>query len=159
CWSCSSRPGSGRASAWRSHSSTSSRLPPWPSSGWRSWSGKSRWLIRRSWPSSWTKWSRTGTKQARNHEPRRKRGRGRDRIEQQLLIHVKNELVSSFKGDLQPETELAGIIDSTAILELVVWIEGSFGFTVELDDINPDNFGSVRQLAQWIQKSTEGEAA
>lgn len=82
-----------------------------------------------------------------------------DRIEQQLLIHIKNELVSSFKGDLQPETELAGIIDSTAILELVVWIEGSFGFSVELDDINPDNFGSVRQLAQWIQKSTESKVA
>lgn len=82
-----------------------------------------------------------------------------DRIEQQLLIHIKKELASNFKGDLQPETDLAGIIDSTAILELVVWIEGSFGFTVELDDINPDNFGSVRQLAQWIQKSTEGKAA
>lgn len=82
-----------------------------------------------------------------------------DRVEQQLLIHIKEGFISSFKGDLQPETDLAGIIDSTAIMELVVWIEGTFGFTVELDDINPDNFGSVRQLAQWIQRNTEGKAA
>jgi acyl carrier protein len=80
-------------------------------------------------------------------------------IEQQILTHIKENLVSSFKGDLEIETDLAGIIDSTAIMELVVWIEGTFGFTVEIDDINPDNFGSVRRLGAWVRRNVESPAA
>jgi acyl carrier protein len=75
------------------------------------------------------------------------------------LTHIKEDLVSSFKGDIQSDTDLIGIIDSTAIMELVVWIEGTFGFTVEIDDINPDNFGSVRRLGAWIQRNSKGTAA
>ena len=82
-----------------------------------------------------------------------------DQIEQQLLTYISEELVSGFKGDLQPDTNLEGIIDSTAVMELVVWIEGSFKFSVEIDDINPDNFGSVRRLSQWIHRNVEGKAA
>jgi acyl carrier protein len=80
-------------------------------------------------------------------------------LEQQLLAYIKEGLVSSFKGDIQSDTHLIGIIDSTAIMELVVWIEGTFGFSVEIDDINPDNFGSIRLLAVWIQRNIEGNAA
>jgi acyl carrier protein len=80
-------------------------------------------------------------------------------IEQQLLKHIKEELVSSFKGDIQSDTDLAGIIDSTAIMELVVWIEGTFGFTVEIDDISPDNFGTVQRLDAWIRRNLESTAA
>lgn len=80
-------------------------------------------------------------------------------IEQQLLSHIQEQFVSAARGELQIDTNLVDVIDSTAIMELVVWIEGTFGFTVELDDINPDNFGSVRKLGQWIRRSTEGKAA
>lgn len=80
-------------------------------------------------------------------------------IEQQLLKHIKEELVSSFKGDIQSDTDLAEVIDSTAIMELVVWIEGTFGFTVEIDDINPDNFGNVQRLDAWIRRNIESTAA
>ncbi|WP_437926905.1 acyl carrier protein [Sorangium sp. So ce291] len=79
-------------------------------------------------------------------------------VEQQLLTHIKDDLASGFNGDIHPDTDLAGIIDSTAIMELVVWIEGTFGFTVELDDINPDNFGSVRRLSDWVRRNTEKAA-
>jgi acyl carrier protein len=82
-----------------------------------------------------------------------------EQIEQQVLAHIKADLVSDFTGDLEPGTSLEGLIDSTAIMELVVWVEDTFGFTVELDDIIPDNFGSVHQLARWIQKNMNGQAA
>jgi acyl carrier protein len=77
-------------------------------------------------------------------------------LEQAVLTHIMTEFVSDSTHDVQPETSLEGVIDSTAIMELVVWVEGTFGFTVELDDITPDNFGSVRQLAQWIARNTDG---
>jgi acyl carrier protein len=81
-----------------------------------------------------------------------------DDIEQEVLGHIKADFVSDLADDLQPETSLEGIIDSTAIMELVVWIEDKFGFMVELDDITPDNFGTVQQLARWIAKNTNGES-
>ncbi|QHO77850.1 hypothetical protein ACH79_39850 [Bradyrhizobium sp. CCBAU 051011] len=77
-----------------------------------------------------------------------------DEIEHVILGHIKADFVADAACELHPETSLEGVVDSTAIMELVVWIEGVFGFTVELDDITPDNFGSVRQLARWIARNT-----
>lgn len=82
-----------------------------------------------------------------------------DVIEQEVLAHIKADFVSDAAGDLETETSLEGLVDSTAIMELVVWIEDRFGFTVELDDITPDNFGSVRHLALWIARNTSSEVA
>jgi acyl carrier protein len=76
-----------------------------------------------------------------------------DEIERQVLEHLKSDFVSDAALDLRPETSLEGVVDSTGIMELVVWIEDTFGFMVEIDDITPDNFGSVQQLARWISRN------
>ncbi|MEQ9498860.1 MAG: acyl carrier protein [Deltaproteobacteria bacterium] len=70
-------------------------------------------------------------------------------IEQKLLTYISSELAAG-KSDLERETNLADVIDSTAIMELVVWIEDNFGFQVDLDDIDPEQFGSVAKLASYI---------
>ena len=72
-------------------------------------------------------------------------------IEQDLLTYIKKELAPN-SPDLDVETNLAGVVDSTAVMEVVVWIEGKYGFDVEIDDIVPDNFGSVAKLAAYIEK-------
>ena len=38
-------------------------------------------------------------------------------------------------------------------MELVVWIEGKYGFDVEIDDITPEHFGSVKALTAYIEKN------
>jgi acyl carrier protein len=83
---------------------------------------------------------------------------GYDEIEREVLAHIKTEFVPDSSGDFGPATSLEGLIDSTAIMELVVWVEDAFAFTVELDDITPDNFGSVQQLAHWIARNTNSES-
>jgi acyl carrier protein len=90
-------------------------------------------------------------------DPLRREAWSQDQIEREVLEHIKAEFVSDLAGGLQPETSLEGIVDSTAIMELVVWIEEKFDFMVELDDITPDNFGTVQQMARWIAKNTNGE--
>lgn len=74
-------------------------------------------------------------------------------IEQELLTYITKELAPG-NPDLEPETNLSGVVDSTAVMELVVWIEGKYGFDLEIDDITPDNFGSVRALADYIERNT-----
>jgi acyl carrier protein len=44
-----------------------------------------------------------------------------------------------------------GIVDSTGVLELILFVEETFGIKVPDQDITPDNFDSVARLADYIQ--------
>ncbi len=46
----------------------------------------------------------------------------------------------------------AGIIDSTGVLELVMFVEETFGFKIEDDELLPENLDSVKNLANFIRK-------
>lgn len=72
-------------------------------------------------------------------------------IEQELIAKITAELARA-GSTIEPETNLAGIVDSTAMMELVVWIGDKFAIEVEIDDITPDNFGSVKVLTAYIEK-------
>lgn len=43
-----------------------------------------------------------------------------------------------------------GIIDSTGVMEIILFIEESFGFRVNDDEMLPVNFDSVNNLATFI---------
>lgn len=71
-------------------------------------------------------------------------------IEQDLLAFIKKQLARP-EFDLQPDTNLVGIVDSTGVIELVVYITDHYGFEVEIDAITPENFGTVRKLTEYIK--------
>ena len=72
-------------------------------------------------------------------------------ISDELIIKITKELARS-GSQVEIDTALGGVIDSTAMMELVVWIGDKWGFDVEIDDITPDNFGSVKKLTEYIEK-------
>jgi acyl carrier protein len=76
-------------------------------------------------------------------------------IEALVKSHIETELTSGRILKLELDTDLVGIVDSTGVLELAVWIENTFGFSVEIDEITPEDFGSVRALATWIRKNLD----
>lgn len=45
-----------------------------------------------------------------------------------------------------------GLIDSTGILELVSFIEESFGITIDDDELTPDNLDSINKIIGFITK-------
>lgn len=45
-----------------------------------------------------------------------------------------------------------GIIDSTGVLELVSFVEGALGITIDDDELVPDNLDSIRKLLQFIER-------
>lgn len=47
-----------------------------------------------------------------------------------------------------------GVVDSTGVLELVMFVEETFDVTVEDEEIVPENFDSVAQLAEYIHRKT-----
>ena len=74
-------------------------------------------------------------------------------IEQDLLGYITKQLARP-DAKLEADTNLVGVVDSTAVMELVVYIADHYGFDVEIDAITPDNFGSVKKLADYIRKNT-----
>ena len=46
----------------------------------------------------------------------------------------------------------AGIIDSTGVLELVAFLEESYGIEVSDDEMVPDNLDSLDNLVRYVSK-------
>jgi D-alanine--poly(phosphoribitol) ligase subunit 2 len=49
--------------------------------------------------------------------------------------------------DVLPAT---GLLDSNAILELVVWYESTYDFPIAQEEINIDNLGSINAMADFL---------
>ena len=50
-----------------------------------------------------------------------------------------------------------GIIDSTGVLELVAFVERTYGIKVKNDELVPDNLDSVNKLVRFIDRKTRAE--
>lgn len=73
---------------------------------------------------------------------------------------LENFLFTDDNGQLQNDASFLeeGIVDSTGVLELVMFVEETFGTTVEDEEIMPENFDSVEQLARYVRLKV-GETA
>ncbi len=72
---------------------------------------------------------------------------------------IRNFLVSSFgyRGatpDLGADVALLdqGILDSTAVLEIVQFLDDELKVQVEDEEMVPDNFGSIARLVSFVEK-------
>jgi acyl carrier protein len=74
-------------------------------------------------------------------------------IEEHLSSYIGSQLASGPIADLGLDSNLVGIVDSTGVMELTVFVENTFGFSVEIDDITPENFGTIRRLSDWIRRN------
>ena len=52
-----------------------------------------------------------------------------------------------------------GIIDSTGILELVFFLEETFGFSVEDDELVPENMDSLQNIARFVDRKINASSA
>lgn len=65
---------------------------------------------------------------------------------------LENFLFTSDTSALKDEDSLLdrGLIDSTGILELVTYVEDTFGLKVADNDLIPENFDSVNNIAKFV---------
>ncbi|MCP1375863.1 phosphopantetheine-binding protein [Dyella lutea] len=52
-----------------------------------------------------------------------------------------------------------GVIDSTGVLELAMFLETQFGISVKADDLLPQNFDSVDSMAGFVHRAINSEVA
>lgn len=76
-------------------------------------------------------------------------------IKEQLKDYIARNLLFSdngFKYDDDDSFLEEGIVDSIGVLELVAFVDESFGVEVEDHEVTPDNFDSVNKLAAYVQR-------
>jgi len=75
-------------------------------------------------------------------------------IKHQIRQYIATDLLFSdngFKYDDDASFLQESIVDSLGVMDLVLFIEETFGVTVEDHDLTPDNFDSVNRLASFVQ--------
>lgn len=78
-------------------------------------------------------------------------------IKAQIRQYVAENLIFSNNGfELSDDASFLeeGVVDSTGVLELVMFVEDVFNVAVADEEIIPDNFDSVNNLALYIQSKT-----
>jgi len=76
-------------------------------------------------------------------------------IEPQIRQYLATNFLFSDNGfELDDEASFLeeGVVDSTGVLELVMFVEETFGITVQDEEIVPQNFDSVSQLAAYVRR-------
>jgi len=75
-------------------------------------------------------------------------------IKEQLKDYIARNLLFSdngFKYDDDDSFLEEGIVDSIGVLELVAFVDETFGVEVEDHEVTPDNFDSVNKLTAYVQ--------
>jgi acyl carrier protein len=67
---------------------------------------------------------------------------------------VQNFLFGRDDGSLKADTSFleSGIIDSTGVMELVMFVEKNCGVKVEDHELDPANLDSISSLARFIER-------
>ena len=76
-------------------------------------------------------------------------------VEAMIRSYIAENILFSKNGYPHPDDTSfleGGIVDSTNVLELVMFVEDKFGFKVEDQDIVPDNFDSVTKLSAFVRR-------
>jgi acyl carrier protein len=76
-------------------------------------------------------------------------------MEEQIRQYIAENFMFSDNGfQLSDDASLLeeGIVDSTGVLELVMFVEEEFGVTVKDEEVVPENFDSVSRLAAYVSR-------
>ena len=82
-------------------------------------------------------------------------------VQQQVRTYVVENFLlgedSGFANDAS--LSAAGIVDSTGVMELVLFIEKAFDVKVADVDLVPENFDTIRNMALFVERKLTGQAA
>ncbi|HEY9461902.1 MAG TPA: acyl carrier protein [Vicinamibacterales bacterium] len=70
---------------------------------------------------------------------------------------IANFLFGEDNASLKPDESFleTGIIDSTGVLELVAFLESTYGFRVRDNELTPDNLDSLDKVAAFVRRKQE----
>lgn len=74
-------------------------------------------------------------------------------IETEIRKFIEENFILEGDDHLRDEDSLLekGIIDSTGVLELVAFIEETYQFKIQDEELVPENLDSIKNISQFIQ--------
>ncbi len=80
-------------------------------------------------------------------------------IEQEIRSFLTRNFLIGRGETLNDDVPLLGnVIDSTGVIELVVFVQERFTIVVEDEDVTTDNLGSVKNVVTFIEKKLRNKA-
>jgi len=78
----------------------------------------------------------------------------KEQIQQKVEQFIAGQFVFDQKQKIGKNDSLmgTGVIDSTGILEVVTFIEGQFGITVEDAEMIPGNLDSINKISDFVAR-------
>lgn len=75
-------------------------------------------------------------------------------IEQQVRQFIVDAFLYGQDSALSGDTSLleSGIVDSTGMLEVIAFLETTYGFTVQDHELIPENLDSIQNLVAYIDR-------
>lgn len=80
-------------------------------------------------------------------------------IEQEIRTFITENFLFGRSEALSDDTLLLGnVIDSTGVIELIVFVQERFTISVDDEEVMTDNFGSVKNVVDFIDKKLRSKA-
>ena len=75
-------------------------------------------------------------------------------IKQQVRAFITSNFYVADPSTLADDASLLdqGIIDSTGVLEIIMFLEDTFGFKVEDSEMLPENLDSIENIASFVAR-------
>ena len=81
----------------------------------------------------------------------------KDAIGSRIRSYIIDNFLLGVAYDLEDSTQLmeAGILDSTGVMELVTFIETSFGIVISEEEIIPENLNSLDSISTFVVRKSD----
>jgi acyl carrier protein len=75
--------------------------------------------------------------------------------QEQIFDYIRTKLNPNAQLTLDPTQNLMGdgVLDSLAMMDLIVWLEQTFNITIDTEDLVPTNFASLDAIASYVAKA------
>src|SRR5262245_45242259 len=79
-------------------------------------------------------------------------------IANEVLGYIRTQLSTNVDNvDLDCNLWTEGYLDSTAILELILWLESSYNITIQNEELTPENFATLRNIEEFVLRSAPAQ--
>ncbi|WP_405656202.1 acyl carrier protein [Streptomyces sp. RK9] len=77
-----------------------------------------------------------------------------DAVHDDLIVELKNHLESLTASTVEPDDDFfeRGLINSLRALEIVVHVEQAHGVSVDVEDLDLNNFRTVNRIADFVRR-------
>jgi acyl carrier protein len=81
-------------------------------------------------------------------------------IAETILNYIRTQLTVQARSiTLDTNLTQEGQLDSTAMLELILWVGDTFNLTIQNEDFTPENFATPRNIVEFVSRQKDGLVA